>query len=129
MENARLERQRRRRIMFGKQFKRKQYEIQNTLQNKAAESRKHRKIVIAEKEKKKEKRDKMVVNHKNVIEPWNFGSPSHVCVHCGSILWYEERTLKSKRPRNPKFSLCCMQGKVKLPLLRKAPPLIDELLD
>ena len=70
--------------MFGKRSKRKQYEIQNTLQNKAAESRKHRKIVI---------------------EPWNFGSPSHVCVHCCSILWYEERTLKSKRPRNPKFSL------------------------
>ena len=62
-------------------------------------------------------------------EPWNFGLPSYVCVHCGSILWYEERTLKSKRPRNPKFSLYCMEGKVKLPLLRKAPPLIDELLD
>ena len=54
MENARLERQRKRRIMFGKRFKRKQYEIQNTLQNKAAKSRKHRKIVIAEKKKKRE---------------------------------------------------------------------------
>ena len=52
MENARLERQRKRRIMFGKRFKRKQYEIQNTLQNKAAESRKHRKIVIAKKKKR-----------------------------------------------------------------------------
>ena len=54
MENARLERQRKRRIMFGKRFKRKQYEIQNTLQNKVAESRKHRKIVISEKKKKRE---------------------------------------------------------------------------
>ena len=54
MENARLERQRKRRIMFGKRFKIKQYEIQNTLQNKAAKSRKHRKIVIAEKKKKRE---------------------------------------------------------------------------
>ena len=52
MENARLEWQRKRRIMFGKWFKRKQYEIQNSLQNKAAESRKHRKIVISEKKKK-----------------------------------------------------------------------------
>ena len=42
--------------MFGKQFKRKQYEIQNTLQNKAAESRKHRKIVISEKKKKKKEK-------------------------------------------------------------------------
>ena len=56
MENARLERQRKRRIMFGKRFKRKQYEIQNSLQNKSAESRKHRKIVISEKKKKRETR-------------------------------------------------------------------------
>uniref|UniRef100_A0A7N2MG30 ATP-dependent DNA helicase n=1 Tax=Quercus lobata TaxID=97700 RepID=A0A7N2MG30_QUELO len=62
-------------------------------------------------------------------EPWNFGLPSYVCVHCGSILWYEERIVKSKRPKNPKFSLYCMEGKVKLPLLKKAPSLIDELLD
>ena len=41
--------------MFGKRFKRKQYEIQNTLQNKAVESRKHRKIVIAGKKKKRTK--------------------------------------------------------------------------
>ena len=44
------------RIIFEKRFKRKQYEIQNSLQNKAAESRKHRKIVISEK-KKKEKQN------------------------------------------------------------------------
>ena len=61
------------------------------------------------------------------IEPWNFGPP-HLCVYCGSILWYEERTVKSKRPKNLKFSLSCMEGKVKLPLLKKVPPLIDELL-
>ena len=57
MENARLERQRTRRIMFGKRFKRKQYEIQNTLQNKVAESRKHIKIVIVEKKKKRERQN------------------------------------------------------------------------
>ena len=47
----------------------------------------------------------MVVNHENcslhssgnVIEPWNFGPPSYVCNHCGAVLWYEERSVKSKR--------------------------------
>ena len=63
------------------------------------------------------------------IEPWNFGTPSYVCKYCGAILWYEERTIKSKKPRNPKFSLCCMEGKVKFPLLRKAPHPLNELLD
>ncbi|XP_050279142.1 uncharacterized protein LOC126720581 [Quercus robur] len=79
----------------------------------------------------------MVVNHENcslhspgnAIEPWNFGPPSYVCKHCGAVLWYEERSVKSKRPRIPTFSLCCMEGKVKLPLLRKTPPLLNELLD
>ena len=79
----------------------------------------------------------MVVNHENcslhssgnVIEPWNFGPPSYVCNHCGAVLWYEERSVKSKRPRIPKFSLCCMEGKVKLSLLKKTPPLLNELLD
>ena len=60
-------------------------------------------------------------------EPWNFGPP-YLCMYCGSILWYEERIVKSKRPKNLKFSVCCMEGKVKLPLLKKVPPLIDELL-
>ena len=59
------------------------------------------------------------------IEPWNFGPP-YLCVYCGS--WYEERTVKSKSSKNLKFSLSCMEGKVKLPLLKKVSPLIDELL-
>ena len=42
--------------MFEKRFKRKQYEIQNTLQNKAAKSEKYRKIVIVEKRKRKKER-------------------------------------------------------------------------
>ena len=44
-------------------------------------------------------------NLTNDIEPWNFGPPSYVCNHCGAVLWYEERSVKSKRPRNPKFSV------------------------
>ena len=87
--------------------------------------------------KKKKRRDNMVVNHENcslhslgnVLEPWNFDPPSYVCNHCGVVLWYEERSVKSKRPRIPKFSLCCMEGKVKLPLLKKTPPLLNGLLD
>ena len=50
----------------------------------------------------------------NAIEPWNFGPPSYVCKHCGAVLWYEERNVKSKRPRSPKFSLCCMESEEKI---------------
>ena len=62
------------------------------------------------------------------IEPWNFGPPTHVCEHCGAQLWYEERTLKSKKPRNPKFRLCCSDGIVHLPLLKDPPPFLTRLL-
>jgi hypothetical protein len=39
------------------------------------------------------------------------------------------KTLKSKKPHNPKFSLCCMEGQVKLPLLKKPPVFLEELLN
>jgi hypothetical protein len=50
---------------------------------------------------------------------------------CIVMLYYgiEERTEKSRRPTNPKFSICCQQGKVKLPFLKEAPIVLRELLD
>ena len=42
--------------MFEKRSKRKQYEIQNILQNEVAEARKYRKIVSVVKKKKKKER-------------------------------------------------------------------------
>jgi hypothetical protein len=45
------------------------------------------------------------------------------------ILWYEERIVKSKKPANPKFSLCCMEGQVKLPSLKKPHVVLEELIN
>ena len=42
-------------------------------------------------------------------------------------MWYDERVRKSQNIRKPKFSLCCMQGKVSLPL-KQVPPLLNDLL-
>ncbi|XP_065632990.1 uncharacterized protein LOC112004501 isoform X2 [Quercus suber] len=47
-------------------------------------------------------------------EPWNFGKPTQTCESCGAILWYEERNVKSRRPSQPKFSLCCSEGLIYL---------------
>ena len=144
MEDARLAQPKRRMIMFEKRSKEKNSMKRKKLYKKLENTEKK---VIAEKRKRKtrdnmvvnkrKRRDNMVVNHENcslhslgnVLEPWNFGPPSYVCNHCGVVLWYEERSVKSKRPRIPKFSLCCMEGKVKLPLLKKTPPFLNELLD
>ncbi|KAF7808176.1 replication protein A 70 kDa DNA-binding subunit B-like [Senna tora] len=47
--------------------------------------------------------------------------PTHECEHCGAIFWYEERVNKSRNCRKPKFSLCCLNGKVELPKMRNPP--------
>lgn len=43
-------------------------------------------------------------------------------------MWYEERAEKPNRPKKPKFSLCCQQGKVKLQLLQEPPQILKNLL-
>lgn len=44
-------------------------------------------------------------------------------------MWYEERSDKTRRPKNPEFSDCCLKGKVELPMLEKPPPLLWDLMN
>ncbi|KAG8371620.1 hypothetical protein BUALT_Bualt13G0107200 [Buddleja alternifolia] len=44
-------------------------------------------------------------------------------------MWYEERNKKDRRPAVPNFSICCRDGQVQLPLLKKPPELLRRLLD
>ncbi|KAK1352679.1 ATP-dependent DNA helicase [Heracleum sosnowskyi] len=60
--------------------------------------------------------------------PSYFGPPTHTCVHCGAMLWYEERIQRNKQTSNPQFTFCCMEGRVKLPLLKEPPHLLKHLL-
>uniref|UniRef100_A0A0R0KKU5 Helitron helicase-like domain-containing protein n=1 Tax=Glycine max TaxID=3847 RepID=A0A0R0KKU5_SOYBN len=43
-------------------------------------------------------------------------------------MWYNERISKDKNTTSPKFSLCCGDGKVKLPLLQSPPKYLERLL-
>uniref|UniRef100_A0A0D3A952 ATP-dependent DNA helicase n=1 Tax=Brassica oleracea var. oleracea TaxID=109376 RepID=A0A0D3A952_BRAOL len=56
------------------------------------------------------------------------GDPDYNCSHCGAIMWYGERLNKRRNAKNPTFSLCCMQGQVKLPLLKEPPTVLKNLL-
>ena len=60
--------------------------------------------------------------------PSCFGPPVYNCPHCSATLWYEERINRNKPTSNPQFSFCCMEGRVKLPLLKEPPPLLRYLL-
>ena len=43
------------------------------------------------------------------------------------MLWYEERIEKTRTPLQPKFTFCCMEGRVQIPLLRQPPELLKYL--
>ncbi|XP_057250038.1 uncharacterized protein LOC125496641 [Beta vulgaris subsp. vulgaris] len=60
---------------------------------------------------------------------WDIGDPIWECEYCGAMMWFEERTKKHINTTKPKFSQCCMQGKVQLPLLRPPPKLLSDLLE
>jgi len=56
----------------------------------------------------------------------DIGEPTCICQKCGAIMWYEERTAKHCKTRIPKFSLCCLNGRVVVaPYPRLPQPLHD----
>ncbi|XP_058742589.1 uncharacterized protein LOC131625469 [Vicia villosa] len=61
-------------------------------------------------------------------EYYDLGDPSCECQQCGANMWYMERKNKSRHSANPKFSMCCGEGKVQIPLLRQPPPVLQSLL-
>uniref|UniRef100_A0A0D3EAP8 Helitron helicase-like domain-containing protein n=1 Tax=Brassica oleracea var. oleracea TaxID=109376 RepID=A0A0D3EAP8_BRAOL len=56
------------------------------------------------------------------------GDPTESCGYCGAIMWYGERIRKSEYRCKPIFTLCCMQGQVQLPLLKKSLDVLMNLL-
>ncbi|XP_019179625.1 PREDICTED: uncharacterized protein LOC109174851 [Ipomoea nil] len=54
-------------------------------------------------------------NSTNVNDYYSdIGDQTYSCHHCGAMFWLEERVNKSSGVRNPKISLCCSHGKIKL---------------
>ena len=43
-------------------------------------------------------------------------------------MWYEESSSKVKKVYKPKFSLCCSQGKIQVPLMKEPLELLKHLL-
>ena len=46
---------------------------------------------------------------------FDIDDPMWNCQHCGAMMWYDERIEKEKKRTVPKFSMCCLQGKIYLP--------------
>ncbi|XVF70625.1 hypothetical protein PTKIN_Ptkin11bG0178000 [Pterospermum kingtungense] len=65
----------------------------------------------------------------NNVVPLDLGGPIYACSFCGAQMWYEERLAKSREGTNPRFSLCCIEGKVSLPSFKQTPSPLAELMD
>ncbi|KAL7098989.1 hypothetical protein ACP275_09G053900 [Erythranthe tilingii] len=52
---------------------------------------------------------------------WDIGDPTWRCDHFGALMWYVERLHKRWNTSKPKFSLCCLQEKIELPILTDPP--------
>ncbi|XP_058729137.1 uncharacterized protein LOC131601360 [Vicia villosa] len=61
-------------------------------------------------------------------EYYDIGSPLIECSYCKAMMWYQERMHKSTHSANPKFMMCCGNGKVELPILRNPPEQLAKLL-
>ncbi|KAL4276461.1 hypothetical protein AHAS_Ahas20G0209500 [Arachis hypogaea] len=56
------------------------------------------------------------------------GDCNYTCTWCGAGFWYDERVIREFKVSQPVFSMCCLKGKVQLPLLKEPPELLVSLL-
>ncbi|CAL1359594.1 unnamed protein product [Linum trigynum] len=59
----------------------------------------------------------------------DLGLPTLACTHCGARFWPQEQIINNRPSYTPIFTLCCQQGRIRLPLLKQTPPFLDKLLD
>lgn len=70
-------------------------------------------------------------NYNNVClfaEYYDIGDPLIECRYYKTMMWYQERMRKTHHSANPKFSLCCSNGKVEQSLLKQPPNLLSRFL-
>ncbi|KAK1379843.1 hypothetical protein POM88_026587 [Heracleum sosnowskyi] len=57
----------------------------------------------------------------------SLGPPTECCSKCHAIMWKEERVNKNVKNGDPKFSICCAQGQIKLPRTPPTPSYLQTL--
>ena len=56
----------------------------------------------------------------------DIGDCNCICQYCGVLFWKYEQ-IRNTNP--PKYLLCCQNGKVSIPLTKKSPTILTQLLD
>ena len=56
------------------------------------------------------------------------GDATFKCLHCGALFWYEERLEKPRKSKQPKYSICCTNGKISIPKMPAIPIILEDLM-
>lgn len=59
---------------------------------------------------------------------YDIGDLMKKCQECEANMWYQERQNKFQNATNPKLFMCYCNGKVQIPLLKKSPKVLQDLL-
>lgn len=51
------------------------------------------------------------------------------CEYCGALFWYKEMIGKVRNTTTPKYTLCCQDGQLMLPIFQRVPPAVDKIMD
>ncbi|XP_028951441.1 uncharacterized protein [Malus domestica] len=65
----------------------------------------------------------------NVQKYVDLGDKNYKCIYCGAYFWIKESLKQKSKNNEPLYSLCCQQGKVKLPRPLPTPHFLENLLD
>nr|XP_028952599.1 uncharacterized protein LOC103405083 [Malus domestica] len=65
----------------------------------------------------------------NVQKYVDLGDKKYKCIYCGALFWTKESLKQKSKNNEPLYSLCCQQGKVKLPRPMLTPHFLENLLD
>ena len=72
--------------------------------------------------------DEKYILKTNLIGYFDKGKPLIQCTYYSAHMWYQERNHRHRDTANPKFQLCCGNGKVQLPFLKPPLPFLQHLL-
>ncbi|CAH9133153.1 unnamed protein product [Cuscuta epithymum] len=62
------------------------------------------------------------------VSYWDIGDPTYKCDKCGATFWYDERLRADYKSKSPKYSLCCVNGTIKLSPMKTPPQVLLDLL-
>ncbi|KAK9943786.1 hypothetical protein M0R45_009382 [Rubus argutus] len=59
----------------------------------------------------------------------DLGDKDYKCIYCDALFWFKESIAKKSKNNEPLFTLCCQEGKIKLPITKPTPVFLEKLLD